>query len=112
MTETKECQMCHQVFPIDNFYKRKDRNGEYTWKTSYCSKCDVEKVKESRQKNPEHYREYKKNYNNKYYHEHKDKVKIVQKRYYYNKLSFVKKIKYKQKMIKNFPEWADLICVN
>ncbi len=34
--ELKECQLCHKSFPKSNFYKRKDRNGEYNWKTSYC----------------------------------------------------------------------------
>ena len=28
--ELKECQLCHQMLPKDHFYKRKDRNGEYT----------------------------------------------------------------------------------
>ena len=27
--ELKECQLCHKSFPKSNFYKRKDRNGEY-----------------------------------------------------------------------------------
>ena len=34
--ELKECQLCHQMLPKDQFYKRKDRNGEYNWTMSYC----------------------------------------------------------------------------
>ena len=55
--------MCHQVFPKSEFYKRKDRNGEFGWTMSYCGKCDVIKVKKSRDKNPEHYRDYNREYN-------------------------------------------------
>ena len=64
----EECQMCHQVFPKSEFYKRKDRHGEYNWTISYCKKCEVEKCKITRYNNPEHYQEYKKEYTNKYYH--------------------------------------------
>lgn len=60
--ELKECQLCHQMFPTDQFYKRKDRNGEYKWTISYCDSCNVEKTKESRHKNPEYYKERSKNY--------------------------------------------------
>ena len=106
----KECQMCHQVFPKSEFYKRKDRNGEYNWTMSYCGSCDIIKVKQSKVKNPEHYREYINKYNNDYYHQYKDKVRIVQKRYYYNKLSFEKQIKYKERLQEKYPELVDLIC--
>ena len=41
--ELKECQLCHKSFPKYNFYKRKDRNGEYNWKTSYCKSCEIKK---------------------------------------------------------------------
>ncbi len=58
----------------------------------------------------ENYREYQKTYCNDYYHNHKDQVKIIQKRYYYNKLSPEKQVIYKQKLEKKFPEWVDLIC--
>jgi len=95
--ELKECQLCQQMFPTDQFYKRKDRNGEYNWITSYCTSCEVEKAKETRLNNPEHYQEYKKEYINKYYHENKDNVKIIQKRYYYKKLSLDKQFIYKWK---------------
>jgi len=109
--ELKECQLCHKSFPKSNFYKRKDRNGEYNWKTSYCKSCEIKKGKETRKNNPEHYRKYKKEYTNKYYHENKDKVKIIQKRYYYNKLSPEKQIIYKQRLQKKHPEWVNLICI-
>ena len=39
--ELKECQLCHQMLPKDQFYKRKDINGEYNWTISYCGKCDL-----------------------------------------------------------------------
>ena len=109
--EIKECQLCHQMLPMSSFYKRKDRNGEYNWITSYCKKCEVEKAKETRRNNPEHYQEYKKEYTNKYYHENKDNVRIIQKRYYYKKLSPEKQEKYKQKLQEKYPEWVDKICV-
>ena len=109
--ELKECQLCHQMLPKDQFYKRKDRNGEYNWTVSYCKSCEVEKAKETRRNNPEHYQEYKKEYTNKYYHENKDNVRIIQKRYYYKKLSPEKQEKYKQKLQEKYPEWVDKICV-
>ena len=54
--ELKECQLCHQMLPKSDFYKRKDRDGEYTWTMSYCGPCDMVKVKQSKVKNPEHYK--------------------------------------------------------
>ena len=42
--ELKECQLCHQMLPKEQFYKRKDRNGEYNW-TMSCSPCNLEKTK-------------------------------------------------------------------
>lgn len=108
--ELKECQLCHQMLPKDQFYKRKDRNGEYNWTVSYCGPCDLEKVKQSKAKKPEYYKEYINNYNNDYYHNNKDKVRIVQKRYYYNKLSPEKQEKYKQKLQEKYPDWVDKIC--
>ena len=106
----KECQMCHQVFPKSEFYKRKDRNGEYNWTMSYCGSCDIIKVKQSKVKNPEHYREYINKYNNDYYHQYKDKVRIYYKRSYYKKLSPEKQIKYREKLQKKYPEIVHLIC--
>ena len=47
---------------------------------------------------------------NKYYHNNKDKVKIIQKRYYYNKLSMEKRIIYKKKIEEKYPEWVNEIC--
>jgi hypothetical protein len=48
MTEVlKECQLCHQMLPKEQFYKRKDRNGNPNWTMSYCGSCDNIKVKES-----------------------------------------------------------------
>ncbi|GAG14883.1 unnamed protein product, partial [marine sediment metagenome] len=67
--QMKECQKCHQVFPRDSFYKRKDRNGEYTWRISYCRVCNLHQTKGKSSKNLEHYREY----SNKYYHNNIDK---------------------------------------
>lgn len=109
--ELKECQSCHQILPKDQFYKRKDRNGEYNWITSYCKSCEVKKAKETRHNNPEHYQEYKKEYTNKYYHENKNKVKIIQKRYYYKNLSPERQVIYKEKLQEKYPEWVDKICV-
>ena len=44
--ELKECQLCHQMLPKSDFYKRKDRDGEYTWTMSYCGPYDNINVKE------------------------------------------------------------------
>ena len=107
----KECQLCHQMFPKDQFYKRKDRDGEYTWTMSYCNKCKYIQVNEDRQVNIEKYRDYQKEYSNEYYHTNKNKVQIIQKRYYYNKLSPEKQIKYKQKLLDKYPEMFHLICI-
>jgi hypothetical protein len=78
--ELKECQLCHQMLPISSFYKRKDRNGGYNWKTSYCKECCLQNVVETRKNNPEHYNEYNKEYLSQYYEENKDKYKIYYKR--------------------------------
>ncbi len=51
--ELKECQLCHQMIPKDQFYKRKDRNGEHNWTMSYCGPCDAIKVNASSSKKPE-----------------------------------------------------------
>ena len=96
--ELKECQLCHKSFPKSNFYKRKDRNGEYNWKTSYCKSCEIKKVKEYKTRDPLIYKEYNRNQSYNYYHNNKDKIKIIQKRYYYNKLSPEKQIIYKQRL--------------
>ena len=109
--ELKECQLCHQMLYKDQFYKRKDRNGEYNWKTSYCKSCEVKKVNIYREENREEYRKYNNEYNNEYYHENKDKVRIIQKRYYYKKLSPEKQVIYKQKLQEKYPEWVEQICV-
>ena len=106
----KECQMCHQVLPKSEFYKRKDRNGEFGWIASYCKKCEVEKVKETREKNPEHYNKYNREYLNEYYYNNKDKYEIYYKRYYYNKLSYEKQIKYREKLQEKYPDIVNLIC--
>ena len=102
--ELKECQLCHKSFPKSNFYKRKDRNGEYNWTMSYCGICDAKKVKESRDKNPEYYKEYGTKHSRKYYSENKDKIQIIRKRYYYNKLSSEKQQIYKQKIQEKYPD--------
>ena len=109
--ELKECQLCHQMLPKDQFYKRKDRDGEHTWTMSYCGKCDSKKVKESRDKNPEYYKEYNNEYRKKYYKDNKNKITIIQKRYYYNKLSPEKQVIYKQKIQDKYPDIVDQICV-
>lgn len=106
----KECQMCHQSFPIDQFYRRKDRNGKYTWKVSYCRPCVMKLVKKTKKNDLQKYKEYNRCQADKYYHNNTDKIKIIQKRYYYRKLPFEKQIKYKQKLQENFPEWVDKIC--
>ena len=109
--ELKECQLCHQMLPKEQFYKRKDRNGEYNWTISYCGACNVEKTKESRHKNSEHYKEYSKNQGYEYYNNNKDKIKIIRKRYYYNKLSPDKRNKYKQKLQEKYPDLIDKIFI-
>jgi hypothetical protein len=108
--ELKKCQKCHQEYPKEEFYKRQDRNGEYKWKTSYCKKCSYERMRDDRLKHADKYKLYYKEYTNKYYHENKDKVKIIQKRYYYNKLPPEKQVRYKKKVEETWPEWAELIC--
>jgi hypothetical protein len=85
--QAAECQLCHRMIPKSDFYKRKDRYGEYTWNMSYYNKCKYIQVNEDRQVNIEKYRDYQKEYSNEYYYNNKDKIKIIQKRYYYNKLS-------------------------
>ena len=90
--ELKECQLCHQMLPKDQFYKRKDRNGEYNWKTSYCKSCEVKKVNDYREENREKYNNYNNEYHKEYYQNNKNKVTIIQKRYYYNKLSPEKQV--------------------
>ena len=78
---------------------------------SYCGPCDILKVKQSKAKNPDYYREQNNIYKNNYYHQNKDRVKIVQKRYYYNKLSPEKQLLYKQKLQVSHPEIVNQICV-
>jgi hypothetical protein len=107
----KECQLCHQMFPKEQFFKRKDRNGEYNWSVSYCGSCNVEKTKESKIKNPEHYRNYNREYNHNHYHNNKDKYKIYQKRYYYKKLSPEKQVIYKEKLQEKYPDIVEQVCV-
>ena len=110
-SEIKECQLCHQMLPISSFYKRKDRNGKYNWTVSYCKECDIKKNIKYRKDNKELFRESENKYKNKYYYTNKDKVRIIQKRYYYNKLSPEKQDKYKQKLQEKYPEWVEQICV-
>ena len=107
---TKVCQLCHQDLPIDNFYKRKDRDGKHNWVLSYCKKCEITRALQYKHQDPEKYREESRIKSNKYYNENKDKVKIIQKRYYYNKLSPERKLKYRQKLLENFPDIVDQIC--
>ena len=107
----KKCQLCHQMLPISSFYKRKDRNGKYNWTVSYCKSCKYTQVNNNREQNIEKYRTYQKEYGNNYYHDNKDKVRIIQKRYYYKKLSPEKQVIYKEKLQEKYPEWVDKICV-
>ena len=109
--ELKECHLCHQILPRSLFYKRKDRDGEPNWTMSYCNSCDLEKVKKAKAKNPEYYREQNNIYKNNYYHKNKDKVRIVQKRYYYNKLSPEKQVIYKEKLKEKYPDFVDEVCI-
>ena len=87
------------------------RNGKYNWTMSYCGKCDLEKVKQSIAKNPDYYKEYINKYNNDYYHNNKDNIRIIQKRYYYNKLSPEKQVIYKEQLQEKYPFWVEQICV-
>ena len=105
----KECQLCHQLLPKDQFYDRKDRKGEHTWKVSYCGPCDLKKATNSREKNQAYYKKYNKNQNHKYYEEHKDEIQITRRRYYYNKLSHEKQIQYKKKLQEKYPELIEKI---
>ena len=109
--ELKECQLCHQMLYKDQFYKRKDRNGEYNWIRSYCNSCDSLKVKETINQNPEHYKKYNREYNHNHYHNNKDKYKIYQKRYYYKNLSPEKQVIYKEKLQEKYPDIVDQVCV-
>jgi hypothetical protein len=108
--ELKECQLCHQMLPKSDFYKRKDRNGEYNWMVSYCKQCEVIKVKKFKKQDPEKYKEYNRQQSENYYSNNKNKVSIIQKRYYYNKLPLDKKEKYKQKIYEKYPDIVDQIC--
>ena len=108
--ELKECQECHQIFPRDEFRKRKDRQGEMNWVIAYCNKCHSTRISQSRNKKKEKYKKYGREHFNNYYHTNKDKVRIVQKRYYYNKLPSEKQSRYKQKVENTWPEWVELIC--
>ena len=105
-----ECQICNQILPKSEFYKKKDINNIYDLTILYCKTCKLEKGKMTRFNNPEHYREYIKEYPNKYYHEKKHKFQIIQQKFYYNKLPYDKQIKYIQKLEEKYPELAELIC--
>ena len=109
-TKLKECQLCHQLLPEDKLYKRKDRNGEPNWKVSYCKECEINKSNKYKKENKEIFRESINKSRNKHYHNNKDKLRIVQKRYYYNKLPLEKKEKYKLKLQEKYPEWVEQIC--
>ena len=106
----KECQLCNQMLLKDQFYKRKDRDGKYNWKTSYCKECQTKKANDYREENRDAYNKYHKQYNTEYYHNNKDNVKLIQKRYYYNKLPPDKQDIYKQKLYKKYPHLVDQIC--
>ena len=105
----KECQMCKKHLTLDHFYKRKNRKGEYSWKTSYCKPCKYIQVNADRKQHIQSYRTYQKEYGNTYYHSNKDKISIIQKRYYYNKLPPDKQLVYLQKLKQNYPHLVDSI---
>jgi hypothetical protein len=48
----KECNICHLVLPLEQFYKRKDRKDGYAYA---CNKCQVERVRAIQLANPEKY---------------------------------------------------------
>ena len=110
--ELKECQLCHQMLPKEQFYKRKDRYGEYSWKTSYCKPCEINKSNKYKKENKEKFRESINKSRNKHYHNNKDKVKIIQKRYYYRNLSPDKQELYKKKIQEKYPDIINQVCVN
>ena len=112
MEELKECQSCHQSFPKKEFYKRKDRNGEYKWLTSYCKSCEINKSNKYKKNNKEIFRESINKSRNKHYHQNKDKVKIIQKRYYYRNLTPEKQEKYKRKLENKYPDIVNKVCLN
>ena len=107
---TKKCQICHQDLPIDNFYKRKDRDGKHNWALSYCKKCEIERATQHKHKDPDKYKEYCRTRSTRYYNENKDKYQIYHKRAYYKKLSPERKLKYREKLLENFPDIVDQIC--
>jgi len=106
----KVCQMCKKHLTLDHFYRRKNRKGEYSWKTSYCKSCDIQKKNKYQAQNKDVYNPGKNKYKRNYYRKNPEKVKIIQKRYYYNKLPPDKKEQYKQKIIDKHPDWVQQIC--
>ncbi len=54
-----QCSKCKEVKPKSEFYKNKLKNNGLS---SICKKCQAEATKNSRIKNPEKYKEHKKNW--------------------------------------------------
>ena len=108
--ELKECQLCHQMLPKDQFYKRKDRDGEPNWTMSYCTHCDIKRINNTKKKNPDKYKKDCNERSIKYYNENKDKYQIYHKRAYYKRLSSEKQIIYLEKLQEKYPDIVDKIC--
>jgi len=99
--KTKKCNKCHFIFPIEKFYKRKDRQGNYTWRASYCRKCLTILKNQSYTNNKKYYRKYNREY------QRSDRSKLVLRKNYYLKLSQQRQILYLQKLKKRSTEFYD-----
>lgn len=99
--KTKKCNKCFLIFPINEFYRRKDRQGNYTWRMSYCKNCMRIKKNESVAKNRKYYNDLERN---RY-------TKIERKFLYFRKLSKEKKKKYLRKLEKKkINDYQKLLC--
>jgi len=72
---TKICSCCKKSLPIESFYKRYDRLGQYL---SCCKNCKNENTKKFNSKHPEKQKSYWKHYYN------HNKTKILNKNTLYN----------------------------
>lgn len=99
--KTKKCNKCHLIFPIDEFYKRKDYKGTYTWRLSYCRQCLKNTKNQNYAKNKNHYRKYYRDF------QRSDPCKLRLRKNYYLKLSQQRQILYLQKLKKRSTEFYD-----
>ena len=66
--KSKTCTKCHETKPLDEFYNRKISKDN---KSSHCKECDYELCRKYRREHQEEGKEY----NKKYYIEHKDEMR-------------------------------------